>query len=109
MKQSVATVPPRPDDPGAQLRRRREAANDLHRLACGRRDPLDPIEPYRRQPSTWGMNPDQLDAYGRQLIRQGWQPWEVQQVLVDPAVLRRQLADAQASDRICHPEWENAA
>ncbi|HTJ71459.1 MAG TPA: hypothetical protein VL551_28210 [Actinospica sp.] len=109
MKQAITNVPPCADETGAQIRRRREAANapELHRLACGRYDPLDPL-PRPVEPSSYGMTPDQLRAYGRYLRSQGWADWEIAARLVDPRELQRQLDDAEESDRIVNP-WRHAA
>lgn len=105
-----STIPSAADSIGEQLRRRREAANapGVHRLACGRRDPLDPIEPDRRGPSTYGMGPAELYRYGQRLKAQGWTDWEIAARLVDPRDLQRQLDEAAESDRICHPHLEES-
>lgn len=110
MNQTLTNVPPHPDDSGAQLRRRREAANapDVHRLACGRRDPLDPL-PRPAEPSDFGLSESELWAEIRRCRAAGWLDWELQQRFRNPTDLRRALDAARAEDRILHPELEYAA
>lgn len=118
MKQADTTVPAPTDDrrrqqitPGEQYRRRLRAAQRSQPLDhSGQRDPeLDPIDADRREPSTYGMTPDQLRAYGRYLRSQGWADWEIAARLVDPRILQQQLDAAHEADRICNPWMETAA
>jgi hypothetical protein len=104
------TISVRSDEAGTPFRRRRRAAARCTPLEhSGQRDPeLDPVELYRRQPGTFGMTPDQIRAYGRYLISQGWQRWEVEATLIDPRALQRRLDDAADSDRIVNP-WRHDA
>ncbi len=57
------------------LRRRQDAARRLPPLPCGHRDPL--IHLVARGPSTYGLPPDELRRYARELWWAGWQLWEI--------------------------------
>jgi hypothetical protein len=107
-----STVPFAADSVGEQIRRRREAANapDVHRLACGRYDPLDPL-PRPSEPSTFGLTVRELRAEINRCKRLGWQDWELRVRFVNPDDLQRADDAAREADRIIHPhiDWEYAA
>jgi hypothetical protein len=108
VNKALHTVPLRPDNTGEQIRRRREAANapDVHRLACGRYDPLDPL-PRPVEPSDFGLTIPELRAEIARCQRAGWQPWEIRARFKNPADLRRELDATYEADRIRHPHLEN--
>lgn len=58
------------------LRTRRAASHRCQPLACGRRDPLDPLG--TRGPSTFGLTADDLRAEANRLHELGWPAREVQ-------------------------------
>lgn len=73
---------PAQQDSGTQIRRRYKAALRLPPLECGRRDPLEK-EPCR-QPSDYGLTPEELRAEIRRCQEAGWQPWEIRARFMNP-------------------------
>jgi len=70
------------------LRTRRTASYRCAPLACGRRDPLDPLGDRGR--STFGLTTDELRAEANRLAELGWALDEVTARLA--VVLRREVA-----------------
>jgi len=68
----------------AALRTRRTASYRCAALACGRRDPLDPLG--TRGPSTFGLSVDELRDEANRLAALGW---ALDEVLVRLAVAPR--------------------
>jgi len=71
----------------AQLRVRRAAGCRLPPLACGRRDPLDPLG--IRRPSTFGLTSGELRSEANRLAGLGWAREEVTARLA--VALRREV------------------
>lgn len=83
---------PRHADLGAGLRRRADAARRLgsidgrHGGLLAALDPALTWPPAPRQPSTFGLAPDERRREVERMVATGWYRWEIVAVLVSPTV-----------------------